>query len=246
MKKVLAAALLCAVSAFATWDYFPVKDAGKGEGKVGFAYNMLGDYSQIGTNEGVRYTVIQGLEVAFMSFGDGLRSGFMISEDPGDRSGLSQPVIGVRYWLPMGLGIAADFVLPLGGEKIVGDDPDMALSPAVQYSTKLSDALELGSQVGTTFSFGDADEGLDLDIGVELDFSMGKITPFVGVDLSVGLTKGDKAEASKMGIFPSVGAIYEINEKMTADASIGFGLGDGGKIGDDTPIFISLNYTYGF
>jgi hypothetical protein len=246
MKKVLAAALLCTVSAFATWDYFPVKDAGKGEGKIGFAYNMAGDYSQIGTNEGVRYTVIPGLEVAFMSFGDGLISGFMISEDPGERSGLSQPALGVRYWLPMGLGIAADFVLPLGGKDIVGDEPDMALSPALQFSTKLSDMIELGSEVGTSFSFGDNNPGLDLGIGIELDFSVGAITPFVGTDLSIGLTKGDNDEASKMGIFPFLGAIYSISESMSADLSVSFGLGDGGKMGDDVPICISLNYSYLF
>ncbi|MDR2732241.1 MAG: hypothetical protein LBB36_03380 [Fibromonadaceae bacterium] len=251
MKKVLAAALLCTVSAFATWDYFPVKEAGKGEAKVGFGYNMFGDASAMGLNLGARFSVIEGLEVALMLQGGqvGLMSvpGFVLSNDPfDDATGLAQPSIGVRYWLPMGLGFGVDLVLPFGSEDLVGKDPDMAIGLAVQYSMKTGD-IEIGAEVGTSISMADADPGMPLNIGVELDYSLGSITPFVGVGLSVGLTKGDMPEAAKMGIMPTVGAIFNINDMMSADVGIGFGLGDGYTGGgDDMPINIGANFSLNF
>jgi len=253
MKKVLAAALLCTVSsAFATWDLFPAQDAGKGEAKLGFNYFSLDKLSNMGINIGARYSIIEGLEAAVLLDGsNGTPAGgyvltCSVDGNDCDGKGLNQPAIGVRYWLPMGLGIAADVILPAGGKDLVGDEPQLGLNAGIQFSTKITPELALGSEALFTVInkvAKDVSGGVNLDAALELDYSVGAVTPFLGVDLQQGLTKGDMEEAAKMLLGLSVGVTFDINESMYAQAEFWTRLvQDKDTVGDKKPMNISATY----
>ncbi|MDR2595068.1 MAG: hypothetical protein LBC87_09905 [Fibromonadaceae bacterium] len=247
MKKVLAASLFCAVSSFATWDLFPAQDAGKGEAKLGFQYGMPAEkVSTMGINVGARYSIIEGLEASVML--DGQRGGYVISSslDGNDMeiSGLDRPIVGIRYWLPMGLGIAADVIIPAGGEKVAGDEPQLGLNAGVQFSTKITEEFALGSEAMLAVINKinkDASAGMVLGIQVEGDYTVGPATPYLGIDLQQGLTKGDMPEAAKMQMGLSVGTVYNINESMYAQVHYWMGLvGDVYK--DYAPKTVTISY----
>jgi len=303
MKKVLAIALLCAVSSFATWDKFPAKEAGKGEAKVGVGYwiNPVGDKSSIlGATLGGRYSIIEGLE-ASLQIPFPLSASTIDKTDPDKSKGCEAddktdfvcpptygpPVIGVRYWLPFGLGVALDIALPLQGDayqtggtkdKSAKNTKTLDFSPAVQYSTGITSELSVGAEVSLDIHGQNSEsklkKGMDLGIGVEFDYAIGSITPYLGVDIGLGLTKPqldgediDDAtvaaaaaagvalsnEASKTAIGISLGAIYKINDSMGADLGLTYGLGERYKTkdskGDDktaSPITILAHFSYYF
>lgn len=252
MKKILAAAMLCAVSSsFAAWDMFPVKEAGQGEAKVGIQYDMPAeDMSYLGLNLGVRYTIIDGLEAAIMLKGNHYfgHGGFVLMSDYDgndmEQTGLNLPIIGVRYWLPMGLGFFADVALPLGSEDLVGDEPPTILNAGVQFSTNFTEELSLGSELSLVKAFHDSNPGMDLKIAVEVDYAIGNITPYLGLDFATGITEGDSDESSPTGIGLSLGATFDITEMFYVDAGAWFGLV--GDRYDDTPISIGANFGVNF
>jgi hypothetical protein len=265
MKKVLATALLCAVSSFATWDYFPIKPAGKGELKVGYEFDI--NYGGVektnasGLNAGARFSVIEGLEVATqwqfpMTYSYDGES----CKEEGDFKcppTFSKPIVGLRYWLPMGLGIALDVSLPFQGKAVEQSDGKAALGfrPAVQYSTNFTPELSLGSEVGLGIGLENKDKyapGMALGLGVELDYSLGMATPFIGVDVGLGLTKPqfdgkDAGDAAKAAIDLNIGSIFTINEMLGADVGVtlGFGEGNTGKDGK-MPIAIYADFSLNF
>jgi len=269
MKKVLAAALLCSVSSFATWDLFPVQDAGKGEAKVGFQYDIPGEKSStMGINFGARYSIIEGLEAAVMLGGPGFVLSQTVADIDTKATGLNKPVIGVRYWLlPLGLGLAVDAALPLGSEKVVGKEPQFGLDVGVQYSTKITEELVIGSEaLATVINKLDKDNnaGINLNIAVEADYSIGAITPWLAVDLTKGLTKADSpeidptlgatlenaagtatnvatSEKAPLAVGISVGATYDISESMYAQAGFWIGVA-GDEYKDFNPKTINVDF----
>lgn len=253
MKKVLAAALLCAASsAFATWDLFPAQEAGKGEAKVGFEYGIPGEKSSVmGLNIGARYSIIEGLEAAIMLGGPGFVLSKTIADEDAKVSGLSKPVIGVRYWLPLGLGIAVDAALPVGSEKVVGTEPQFGLDAGLQFSTNFTPELSFGSEAILSVidkESKDVSNGMSLNAAIEFDYSLGAATPWLGLDITKGLTKPDagevtcdatdptcaatiaagaevpKPDPAPLGLGLSVGVVYDITESMYADASFWIGI----------------------
>jgi len=243
MKKVLAAALLCAVSSFATWDLFPAQEAGKGEAKLGYVYEMPADgFSGMGIGLGVRYSIIEGLEASAI-----VPYVISCSDDNDickDQKGLAQPTIGVRYWLPMGLGIAVDATLPFGSKDLVGEEPQFLLDAGLQFSTKFTEELSFGSEAMFTVLNNknkDFSNGVNLNLAVEVDYAVGAVTPYLGLDLQQGLTKGDKAEADKMAMGLNVGVTYDITESMYAQVDYWMGLvGDAYK--DYAPKSVGVIY----
>ena len=256
MKKVLAVALLSAASAFATWDYFPIKPAGNGEFKAGVEYLTWDKWSNLGINAGARFSVIDGLEIAAM-FNFPMSSSYDGKSCEGDDCppSLSQPIIGLRYWLPAGIGIALDVDLPFQGKAEGGnDDANLTFTPAVQYSTNLTEELSLGSQVSFSIPLENGNKitpEMELGIGVELDYSLGLVTPFVGVDVAMELTKEkydgkeDPNGKTATGIIPKVGAIFTFNEMFGADVGVAFGIGED-YFGEKTPILINANFSLNF
>jgi len=275
MKKVLAIALLCAVSSFATWDKFPVLGAGKGEAKAGVGYliNAGGEekLSIIGAEVGARYSIIEGLEASlYVPFSLSMSYDGESCEADGDNlkcpPSYGQPSIGIRYWLPFGLGIALDVDLPLqgdafpaGGPKDASKGTPLNFYPTIQYSTNLTSELSVGAEVGVAL-YGENSEskfksGMDLGLGVEFDYAIGDITPYVGVDVGLGLgnAKFDGTELddtkSKTTIDLGLGAIYKINDSMGADIGVTYGIGEGYKDYDDktiSPITILAHFSYYF
>jgi len=278
MKKVLAIALLCAVSSFATWDKFPVKEAGKGEAKVGAGYliNAGGKdkLSIIGATLGARYSIIEGLEASLqVPFSLSASNDGESCKEEGDAKcppSYGQPTLGVRYWLPFGLGIALDLDLPLqgdafpaGGKKDDSKGTPLNFYPTVQYSTNLTSELSVGAEVGLAI-YGENSEskkqkGMDLGLGVEFDYAIGSITPYVGVDIGMGLGKakydGTEIDDSKAEttIDIGLGGIFKINDSMGADIGLTYGLGKGyegkdkdGKEKTISPITILAHFSYYF
>ncbi|MDR3001368.1 MAG: hypothetical protein LBU89_08910 [Fibromonadaceae bacterium] len=232
MKKILAIALACTVSAFAAWDYFPVQDAGKGEAKVGAFYLMHGDRSQLGLVTQARYSVsvIPNLEAAiFLNFP---LAGWDDGESLDDVAGMNAPTIGLRYWLPMGLGVFADFDLPF---HTYDGDIDADLTTGIQFSTAFSEALEFGSELRVLNLINDFD--VDLGIGLEVDYSLGSITPFVGAEINNLLIDAD------VGVDLVLGSAFKISDAMSVDASVTLGVVNES---DDMPIAICANFSLSF
>ncbi|MCL2208379.1 MAG: transporter [Fibromonadales bacterium] len=253
MKKVLAAALLCTVSTFAAWDKYPVKPAGKGEATVGVTYEMPAEkVSELNINLGARFSIIEGLEAALM-----FEPMFTVMNDHDGNdgpTGLRQPVIGVRYWLPMGVGVFVDVGIPFSGEDYKGGYYTF-FQPGVQYSTNLSEQFKIGAEVGAKISLENGDSKvtppMELGFGLGAEFSLGAVTPFVDLDFKMGLTKSkfdgeDAADAPGIGIFPEVGVIFEISEMLSVDVGVGFGIGEDWVGKDNTPISISANLSVNF
>jgi hypothetical protein len=90
-----------------------------------------------------------------------------------------------------------------------------------------------------------------LGIGLELDYSLGSITPLVGVDFAIEVTnpqfdgEEDKDYKTATGIAPYVGAIFAINDMLSADVLVGFGIGED-YYGEKTPILIQANVSVNF
>jgi len=218
MKKFLAVALICATSLFAqgwddnplaglgnysipsfappeakSWDYFPVKDAGKGEAKAGIGYNL--DAEAMNLSLKARYSVMQDLELA------------VFWDTPTKDIALNISV-GARYWINENMGFFVTGLLPLE------EGVDLDLAPGVQYSMKINEQLEFGSQLALLNLIKDGD--MWLSAGVEFDYSLGNITPYAGPDLVIPLGEGD------MGININAGVTFGITDEIAVDAGISY------------------------
>jgi len=174
-----------------SWDYFPVKDAGKGEAKAGILYNL--DAEAMALSVKARYSVIQGLELAV--FWDTPTEDILLNFS-----------VGARYWINENLGFFATGLLP------IEEGVEFDLAPGVQYSMKVSDAFEFGSQLALLNLLNDGD--MWLSVGLEADFPLGALTPYVGPDISIPLGDGD------IGIDINAGVTFAINETFAVDAGI--------------------------
>jgi hypothetical protein len=180
MKKILAMALLCAISSFAAWDKFPVIGDGKGEIKAGQYSSCQGhDRDGFGINLGIRYSPLQNLELL-------ARQDLMDSY-----------TLGARYQIIPVLAFGVDVGFPI-------PDNIWTFAPSLQFSMDLVPTLlSLGSNAGVSIYTSKKDElnygpgdpiktkysrGLDLDAGIELDLTVGKSVIWVGFDVAVGLT----------------------------------------------------------
>ena len=63
-KKIALAVALVAATSFATWDYYKVPEAGKGQVKGQFKYDTDDPWSGWGINASARYVVIPNLELS--------------------------------------------------------------------------------------------------------------------------------------------------------------------------------------
>jgi len=215
MKKVIAAALICAVSSFAAWDKFPViehgkgeAEKGKGEAKVGFTQSRQG-------NEG------EGPAFDFFKIRYSPVANFELMSTLGY-------TLGLRYQLVYFLSAGVDVGFPI---------PNTAWSftPNVQFSTFLTDALSLGSNVQVTINTEDANkrtDGMDLSAGVELDLAVGQSTLWLSCDLNKGLTRSKedgekisrKGEGRGLETVPALGYVASVgNLSLGTSVSLAFG-----------------------
>ena len=229
---------LLASSAFATWDYFPPKDAGEGEAKLSFEYDMPAKKtSEMTLGVGARYGIIQGLEASLWlpvplasSYHNPITDK---SESVEKHAGLSVPEIGVRYWLDFGLGFFVDAMLPVDTRE--GREPDFGLELGVQYSTELTDQISLGSQATLLDLLDDGDIGLHL--GLEVDYNLGAAAPYLGLEFPNLLADGDF-------MFDLViGCGMDVTDAISADLGVTLGIAG---YGDNFPVTISVSGSFHF
>ncbi|MDR0516646.1 MAG: hypothetical protein LBH25_06325 [Fibromonadaceae bacterium] len=233
MKKVLATALLCAVSSFASWDYFAPKDAGKGEAKLSEAYCMPAEKSSnLDLRAGARYSIIERFEASLILPINVMQT---IADQSNDNyAGLTSPIVGLRYFLPMGLGFFADLYIPFDSHEGVEPDFNMVIGP--QFSMKANEQLSFGTEIRVENLITDPD--VDLGLGLEVDYSIGSSTPFLGVELGRLLSDAD------MSLDVIIGYTHDISEALSASASVGLGLSGYGD--DNMPITIGASVSFNF
>ena len=227
MKKVLAAALICAASSFAAWDYFPVIEYGKGEAKLSVSQSRQGNYGGGDSDFKIRYSPVENLEL------------------------LSQIgyTFGARYQIIPVLSAGVDIGFPI-------PDTKWSFTPNVQFSTPITDALVFGSNVQATINTKDAyknTDGIDLGAGVEFDLTMGKSTVWVGCDIGMGLTESKDANGNKtkpkddgrgLEIVPMLGYVAGVGN-LSLGTNVGMAFGkDAGH--DKFATFIGLDFSIKF
>ncbi len=209
MKKVLAIALLCAVSTFAGWDKFPVIEYGKGEAKVAWGAGRQGG-NPGGDGDtylyGIRYSPLANLELAAY---------------PGY-------TLGARYQVIPVLSAGLDLGFPLPGT-------NWSFTPNIQFSMPITSAVTLGSNLEFTIYTEDNTkhtEGIDLEAGVELDLGLSeKNTIWVSFDINKQLTEDDnngtKDKNSTKGIVlsPALGYLITLGN-LNLGTFVGFNFGE--------------------
>ncbi|MCL2283331.1 MAG: hypothetical protein FWC26_08450 [Fibromonadales bacterium] len=209
MKKVLAAALLCAVSSFAAWDYFPVIEYGKAEAKVYYSSGRQAYDEGQGLGFKIRYSPMENLEL-------------LSQVDMG-----SNHVIGVRYQIIPVLSAGLDIGTPI-------PIPAWSFTPNIQFSMPISDALALGSNVAFTIPMENAEyeytEVMRLDAGVELDLSIGQSTIWISFDVGTGIGEdSEKNKAKDLGqglsLSPAIGYVASVGN-ISVGTFVAFDFGE--------------------
>ena len=252
-KKIALVTALVATASFATWDKFPVLEAGKGQAEAAVHYGMQDDLSQLGLSVAGRYTVIPNLEL-------GVKVPFVLfthwDGDDQKQDGLYNIPVMVRYQFMPIMNAFLDFTVPTGSEDLRGKDSPFGFHFGVQYSQPFGSVL-FGSEIGLALETAGDDDTTppwDLNLGAEAKFPMGMVAPYVGVDLDMLLGKytrdGDnvgKSYTGKLGIAPYVGANIAINQMMYADVSAKVSMGDDYMVVKTTrdDMWISLTAKFG-
>ena len=250
LKKIAFVTALAAATSFATWDKFPVLENHKGNAEVGVDFDVAGDVTALGLFAGARYTVVPGLELAtqvpFTLFTH-------VDGDDAKADGLNNVPLMVRYQFMPIVNAFVDVEFPVGDESVADDG--FGFHFGVQYSQEFG-PVNFGSELGFAVRTEGDDkfaEPNDLNLGVEAQFALGAVTPYVGVDLDMWIGEptydGDDVPGSDVsgtvGIAPYVGATVEISEMFYADVSASFGLGED-YYGEDTPITLEGKFGVNF
>jgi len=221
MKKVLVAALICAVSAFADWHQFPVIGDGIGEAKIAVYQSRKGNAGQGPALDyfRLRYSPVQNLELLSEA---SLKTG-------------ANHTLGARYQIIPTLSAGVNVGVPI-------PKTNWNFTPHIQFSTPITSTLTLGNFARLTINTEDASDytrGMDFRAGTELDFKVGqKSILWAGFDVSKGLTKSEldgedvsrKTESRGLGLYPAFGYLIVLgNMSLGTLAVLGFGEDAGNK-----------------
>jgi hypothetical protein len=251
-KKIALAAALAATASFATWDYFPVKEAGHGQAQISEKVKMQGKSSKDIVELGVRYSIIQNFEaglkvpVTVLSYYDGKND---------ERNGLGNLELMLRYQFMPIMNAFLDVGFPTCSKDICGNDDPFGFHFGVQYSQNFG-LVNFGSELGLKLETAGDDKTTppwDLNIGLEADFAVSQMfTPYVGADIDILIGKytfdGDnygKSHTGDLGIAPFLGLNIAINPMFYVDLSAKFGIGDD-YYGDKTPIWLTGKFGINF
>lgn len=246
-KKIALAAALTATASFATWDYFPVQEAGKGQVELNNAVLMQDKSTALMDVVAARYTIVQNLEA-------GLAIPFLTNEWYDGKSvdkagGLMQIELMLRYQFMPIMNAFLDVDFPTCGDHACYDDNAFVFHFGVQYSQKFG-MVDFGSELGLQLSSPGDDKTTPpwlLNLGLEADFAVNEtITPYVGLDLYMKLGKytydgksGGESHTGDMGVAPYVGLVANITPMFYLGGDIRLGFGE--KIfGEKTPITITV------
>lgn len=199
-KKIIAAAAIAASAAFATWDYFPVQEAGKGTLHGGLYYDWHHEWSQAGLNLGARYTVIQNLELSLQGWGYQFWSEVDCQGCTNGGDGLRDLTIGGRYQItPMVSGFI-DLRLPIGNDDdgVNGHPPsnsEVSIYLGGQFSMPIQgvQGLSFGTEAGLDWGFehDNYERGLEIHIAGEMDFAVPNqiFIPYLGLKFKLSSPK---------------------------------------------------------
>jgi hypothetical protein len=214
MKNFLAIVLICAGASFAAWDKFLVIEDGKGEAKMGVYSGRQGNTEGLwsGIDIGIRYSPLQDLELM------------------ATQSYEADYMLGARYQLIPVLALGIDIGFPTYGTV-------WSFTPGIQFSTDIISKLVLGSNIGVTIYTEDENKyarGLDLEAGVELDYTIGKSTIWIGFDIARGIFNSkrngeeieDLMDNRGLELMPSIGYIANIADNLALGTSVLLGYGD--------------------
>ena len=192
-KKIALAAALVTSAAFATWDYYPVLEAGKGSAEAGMYYDWDHKWSQAGLTIGARYSIIQNLELSLQGWGyqfwkeedcDGCENG-------GD--GLRDLTIGGRYQFDPMVNAFVDVNLPIGGDEVTNDEISLYFGAQFSMPVTTVPGLKFGTEGAFDWGFehDNKERGLDMHLSGEVGYTVPNVgvTPFAGLKLKYRLKR---------------------------------------------------------
>lgn len=238
LKKIALVAAMAASASFATYSFFPVPEANKGEVEIGAQYGWTDNTSDMQIIAGAEYSVIQNLAISLTGLG------YQLWNDPDDcgednhpdcpdNDGIKAMTLGARYQFMPILIAALDVNLPLTSDDVIGPtkyDP-FGLYGAIQFTKEFVPNLWFGSEAGVSYKFEDEHmtEGLGLTLQAELDYTIASIglTPWIGAAMEMRISDveedlpGAKIEygSGDKAILVWLGAGYEINPMFTVKAN---------------------------
>ncbi|WP_298768755.1 transporter [uncultured Fibrobacter sp.] len=209
-KKIAMAAALAATASFATWDYYPVLEAGKGSAEGGLYYDWDDPWSQAGLKIGARYSLIQNLELSLQSWGYQFWGESDCKGCANGGDGLRDLVIGGRYQVVPMVAAFLDINLPIGNDDndhyqtTPPSSNEIALYFGAQFSMPINEVpgLKFGTEAGFDWGFehNHYERGLDMHLAGEIGYTVPNVgvTPFVGLQIKYRITesedKGDDAD----------------------------------------------------
>ncbi|WP_407457077.1 hypothetical protein [Fibrobacter sp.] len=208
-KKIALAAALTASAAFATWDYYPVLEAGKGSAKGELYYDWDDDWSQAGLKVGARYSIIPKLEISLQSWGFQFWGETDCSGCVNGGDGLRDLVLGGRYEVAPMITAFLDLNLPIGNDDNEGytvtppSNGELALYFGAQFSMPVTEVpgLKFGTEAGLDWGFEhkNQERGLDLHLGGEIGYTVPNVgvTPFAGLQIKYRLTESTHDDGKK-------------------------------------------------
>lgn len=242
-KKIALAAALAATASFATWDYFPVQEAGKGQVEIADITNMQGKATWLETSIRARYTIVQNFEAAIQipfqtyAWDDG--------KAKDDAFGLEQLELMLRYQLLPNVNAFLDVKFPTCGDKVYCYDDAFQFHFGAQFSQNFG-IVDFGSELGLQLETKGKHKGtspLDMNIGLEADFAVNEvIIPYVGVGFNILLGKDalNISHTGETGIFPYAGLVANITKMFYLGADLTLGFGEKYNSSDKTLIIMTV------
>ncbi|SMG23031.1 hypothetical protein [Fibrobacter sp. UWB13] len=240
LKKVIVGTALLASASFATFSNFPVPAAMSGDAKIVADFIVHDKWKGLDLSAKARFVPVQNLELY-------LKLPFRpISRYDGEndhKTGMENLTTGVRYQVAPMFAAFLDVTFPTGKDKISDDGFNFYFGG--QFSKDFG-AVGLGTEAGLSITTegDDRKKGpMSLILNAELDPNVSQVvSPYFGITFDILLndekTRGKKsAETSgDVGVAPYVGANFKVNQLLSFDACVTFGLGD-----DDYLIYTSGN-----
>jgi len=263
LKKIIMAAALTASASFATWDYFPVQEAGKGTVEGGLYYDKHHSWSQAGLNVGARYSVVQNLELSIQGWGFQFWAENDCNGCANKGDGFRDMALGFRYQLNPNVNIFADLHLPIGGDEVTNDE--IAVYAGGQFATPINNDLKLGTEAGLFWGFehDHNERGLEMHLGGELDYTIPtakSVTPYLGMQIKTKITentweacdpeenkcieKGDDSSGDMQFII-WVGASFAINQQLAVKGHLIVRSGDHNEMGGDASgLYVAADFNF--